>query len=186
MRSILNCTAVIGLALASGTGFAANHDPLAIIPLLANSRLSLIDGIKLAEQSHGPAISAKFEIADDGKLVLSVYNIPEGLAVEPEAATMLEVSVDPTVQIPQLNVEVFQDKKHLTRSASHMTLFRLSKLTLIQALDKAARLTGGVPIDARDPTVVNHRPIVQVVMMDAVGGSFNVIVDLGNGRVKRI
>ena len=44
--------------------------------------MSLLEGIQYAERAGGVATSAKLEV-EDGKLMLSVYLVPEGLAVEP-------------------------------------------------------------------------------------------------------
>ncbi len=166
-----------------GSAFAANHDPAVIIPLLSTSKLSLVEGIRLAEAERGPATSAKFEVADDGKLVLSVYNIPEGFAVEPEKATLAEVSIDPTAEQPVLKFEVFEDKEHIARAAAHMTLFRLAPFTLVEVLERAARATGATPLDVRNPTVEGKRAVAAVVLYDRAGKPLTVTVDLLSGEV---
>ena len=65
--------------------FAGDHDPKVIIPLLKHAKMSLLEGIEYAEKKSGVTTSAKFEV-EGGKLMLSIYTVPEGLAVEPEAA----------------------------------------------------------------------------------------------------
>ena len=52
----------------AGTALAGNHDPAAIIRLLGDAKLTLVEGVALAEKTYGPAISAKYEVGDDGKL----------------------------------------------------------------------------------------------------------------------
>lgn len=77
--------------LAVNSAFAADHDPNSIIPLLKDSKVSLLEGIEYSEKISGIATSAKFEV-DGGKLMLSIYTIPEGLNVEPEKASLTELS----------------------------------------------------------------------------------------------
>lgn len=185
MKSFAKTLVAIFLFFGAGAVVAANHDPKVIIPLLSASKLSLVEGIELAQKSHGPATSAKFEVNDEGKLVLSVYTIPEGFGVEPEAATLSEVLMDPTADKPALKLEVFPDKEHIARAASHMTLFRLSKLSLADVLRSASRETKATPIDVRNPTVRNQRPVAEVVLFDANKQPLTVVVDLLSGSVTR-
>lgn len=58
------------VAFIATLSFAGNHDPAAIISLMPGAKISLIKGIELAEAASGVAVSAKFEVGDDGKLVL--------------------------------------------------------------------------------------------------------------------
>jgi hypothetical protein len=172
------------LVTVSAQAFAGNHDPAAIIALMPGAKISLLEGIERAEAASGVAVSAKFEVGDDGKLALSVYTVPEGLNVEPEAATLSELSYDPTVENSQPGVEVFADKEHLARSAAHMTIFRISRLSLSGAIQKAVWLSGGTPIDVRNPSVVQKRPVASVILFDAQRGAYTVNVDLLSGLAK--
>jgi hypothetical protein len=185
MKALVNTLVATSLLFGAGAAVAANHDPKVIIPLLSASKLSLVEGIELAQKTHGPATSAKFEVNDAGKLVLSVYTIPEGFGVEPEKATLSEVLIDPTADQPQLNLKVFPDKEHIARAASHMTLFRLSPLTLADVLRNASRETKATPIDVRNPTVRDKRPVAEVLMFDANKQPLTVVVDLLSGSVTR-
>ncbi len=137
---------------------------------------------RLSEEANGPAVSAKFEIDDAGRLILSVYNIPEGLAAAPEAATFTEVSYVAADANSTPAVEVFSDKEHIARSASHMTLFQLSRMTLEQVIVKAVRFKSGVPIDVRNPAVAGRRPVADVVLLDRRSQPFVVTVDLLTGK----
>ena len=185
MRSLAKTLVAVSLLFGASAAVAANHDPKVIIPMLSASKLSLVQGIELAQQAHGPATSAKFEVNDEGKLVLSVYTIPEGFGVEPEKATLSEVLIDPTADQPRLKLEVFPDKEHIARAASHMTLFRLSKLSLVDVLERASRETKATPIDVRNPTVRDKRPVAEVVLFDANKQPLTVVVDLLSGSVTR-
>jgi hypothetical protein len=185
MIGMNSISAGLFLSCFSLTALAGNHDPKAIVPLLANSKLTLIQGIKIAEQNSGPAVSAKFEVGDDGALALSVYNIPEGLQVEPEKATLSEVSMDPTQASPKLAVEVFADKEHIARAAAHMTLLKQSKISLVSLLEMTAMKTEATPIDIRNPTVVNNKPVADVVMFDKNLRPFTVNIDLLTGAIEQ-
>jgi hypothetical protein len=164
--------------------FGGGHDPKAIAILLKDAKISLVDGIDQAERSSGPATSAKFEIGDDGKLVLSVYTIPEGLAVEPEKATLTELSGDPTIS-PFVSVgHVFADKEHIARASVHMTLFQLSKMSLKQVIRKALHRIPGSALDVRNPVVRNRRPVADVIINGLDKEFYVVTVDLLNGRTR--
>ena len=169
--------------LSAFKSYAGGHDPRAIIDLMKNSNFSLLQGISLAEKTSGPATSAKFEIGDDGKLVISIYTVPEGLGVEPEKATLTELSGDPKAVAVKLVPEVFTDKEHIARAAVHMTLFQLSKLSLKQTIEVALKNTSGNPIDIRNPMVRGKRPVADVIIYKATEDSFySVTVDLLSGK----
>jgi hypothetical protein len=119
--------------LSTASALAGSHDPNDIIPLLKGAKITLLEGIKLAEKLSGPATSAKFE-AEDGNLMLSVYTIPEGLSVEPEKATLSEVSAVASSDPIELKTEVFTDKEHIAVASSHLTLLQLSKMSLRQVI----------------------------------------------------
>jgi len=180
-------TIVAAMALLiSAVAAAAEHAPEKIIPKMKQARLSLMDGIALAEKNGAVATSAKFEITNSGVLQLSVYVVPEGLGREPEAVTLTELAGD-TAQSPfKFETEVFQDKEHIARSAVHMTMFQLSRLSLKDVLKKANAVLGGVPIDVRNPRVRDGKPVADVTMALPNGASAVVRVDLISGQARRI
>lgn len=176
---------VLVVALSLGIGFAsayaADHDPKSIIPLLKDAKMSLLEGIEYAEKSSGPATSAKFEV-DGGKLILSVYTVPQGLGVEPEKAALTEVGGVVTESPFNPKLEVFTDKEHISRATVHMTLFQLSKMNLKQVIQQALKAKKGTPIDVRNPMVRNHRPVAEVVIVDQNKKAVTVSVDLLSGE----
>lgn len=187
MKKLIPVLAALVASLAmQSLAHAASHDPTAIAALMPSSKLSLVEGIKLAETSHGPATSAKFEVNDEGKLVLSIYTIPEGFDIEPEKATLSEIAMDPTAAEPGLRLEKFEDKEHIARSAAHMTLFRLSRFKLTDVLEKAAQATKASPIDVRNPTIVDKHPVADIILLDQQGKAQTVRVDLLSGETTRI
>jgi hypothetical protein len=169
------------MLVVGGQAWSADHDPKAIAALLKDSKISLLQGIERAEKSNGPVTSAKFEISD-GKLILSIYTIPEGLDVEPEKATLTELHGIATEAPFKPETEVFQDKEHIARSAVHMTLAQLSPLTLKQIIKKALKQQPGTPIDVRNPMVRGKRPVADVVIIGSDQSVSMVSVDLLSGN----
>jgi hypothetical protein len=182
---ILMKTHILLLALTSAlqltSSHAADHDPKSIITLLKDSKMSLLEGIDYAERSSGPATSAKFEV-DGGRLILSVYTIPEGLEIEPEKATLTELGGVATESPFKPNTKVFADKEHIARASVHMTLFQLSPYSLKQVIQRALMRQPGTPIDVRNPMVRNQRPVADVIIVDFTLGVHTATVDLLNGK----
>jgi len=174
------------IALLCPIAQAAEHAPEKIIPRLKSARLSLADGIALAEKSGAVATSAKFEITDSGVLQLSVYVVPEGLGDEPEKSTLSELAGDASKSPFVFEKEIFEDKVHIARSAVHMTMFQLSKLSLRDVLHKANAVQPGTPIDVRNPRVIKGRPVADVVLALSNGKSATVRVDLTTGQARKL
>lgn len=175
------------VVLASLNSYAGGHDPAAILALMKNTKISLIQGIELAEKTSGPVTSAKFEVGDDGKLALSIYTIPEGLSTEPEKASLTELSGDPTAQPFKFATEVFADKEHVARASVHMTLFQLSPMSLKQVIEAALKKVPGTPLDVRNPMVRKGRPVADVIIHEADEDDddfYAVTVDLLSGKVE--
>jgi hypothetical protein len=175
------------IVLGSLSGFAGGNDPTAIMSQMKNAKISLVQGIELAEKTSGVVTSAKYEIGDDGKLSLSIYTVPEGLSVAPEKATLTELSGDPTAQPFKFAPEVFTDKEHIARASVHLTLFQLSPLSLKDVIKAALKKVSGTPIDVRNPMVLNKRPVAEVIIHDDSGDEddfYSVTVDLLNGKIE--
>lgn len=179
MKSKLSVLSLM-LLLAASSLRAADHDPKVIIPLLKDAKITLLEGIGYAEKTSGVVTSAKFEV-DNGKLILSIYTIPEGLGVEPEKATLTELGGLATEDPFKPNVEVFADKEHIARASVHMTLFQLSPYTLKQIIGFALKKVPGTPIDVRNPRVRSRRAVADVIIADAKDDAHTVTVDLLTG-----
>lgn len=166
------------------SAFGASHDPEKIIALMPQSKYTLIEGIELAEKVSGIAVSAKFEV-DNGKLMLSVYTVPEGLSVEPENATLTEVSWDATKETNNPTIKIFTDKEHIARAAAQMTLLKLSKFSLNEIINKVITQTGLNPIDVRNPAVVEHAAIAEVVVFNTNSKNYHLMLfDMAEGSIK--
>ena len=142
------------LAYAAGGGDAETTQRL------GGAKHTLVEGIKQAELKDGTAISAKFEF-EDGKLWLSVYTARAGRAADAEHNTLIELKGEPTAGAWKPNVEVFEDKEHLTRSAGQLTLMQLSKKTLPELIAEAAAQQKGTAYSAI-PMLKDGKPVVVV------------------------
>ncbi len=108
------------------------------VSIVEQSKISLADGVALAESKNGPVIEAKFELGDDGKLSLSLYPAGKPMNMDAERNQFQELSGDPTAKTFQGSLEVFADQEHLTRSARDLTLLQLGTTTIADAIDEAS------------------------------------------------
>lgn len=162
---------------------AAEGGDQGLLTRLKQSKHSLADGIAQAEKENGAAISAKFEI-EDGKLLLSVYTAKSGLPSDAEHNALIELNGEATNAAWQPAVEVFEDKKHLTRSAMQLTLVQTSKLSLAEAVKKAEVAQPGTVYSAI-PSVKDGNPVFDVKVATADGKSVAVTVDGKSGKTSR-
>lgn len=174
------------LILTALTGLTARADDAQVIAKLPAAKISLLDGIRQAEKSSGTVTSAKFEIGDDGNLSLSIYTAPQGLRTPPETNELTELSGDPTVAPFAPSAEVFKDKEHIARASVHLTLMQLSRLNLVQIIQKAqAKMDDdAVPYSVANPMVRNSEPVADVFF--AIDGrSEKVTVNMRTGEARR-
>jgi len=171
----------IACALAGTSLTAAEHDDGALLARLKDSKHSLADGIKQSEKENGVAISAKFEM-DGDKLMLSVYTAKAGLGNDAEHNALIELGGEATKSPWKPEIEVFEDKKHLTRAAMQLTLVQLSKLTLLEVIKKAEAAQPGTVYSAI-PAVKDGKPVFDVLVATADGKSVHLAVDGKTGKV---
>ena len=143
---------------------------------LPESKHTLVDGIRQAEQANGTAISAKFEF-EDGKFWLSAYTAKDGRARDAEHNTLMELKGEPNAATWKPATEVFEDKEHLTRSAMQLTLMQLTEMSLADIVTKAANGQAGKPYSAI-PAVKDGKAVVVVLFALPDGKSNAVNVDL--------
>ncbi len=103
--------------------------------VVLTSKMSMSEGLAIAEDSHGPTIEAKFEIGDDGKLALSVYPVTS-LDLDSERNLFQEQAGDPTAMPWQTELSQFHDQEHLTRSSRDLTLVQLSSYSLPEVVEE--------------------------------------------------
>ena len=182
LRAFTNIIAIV-CALTGASLLAAEHDDAALLARLKDSKHSLADGIKQSEKENGVAISAKFEM-DGDKLVLSVYTAKAGLGNDAEHNALVELSGDATHNPWEAGVEVFEDKKHLTRSAMQLTLVQLSRLTLAEVIKKAETAQPGT-VYSVIPAVKDGGPVFDVLVASAEGKSVHLSVDGKTGKASK-
>jgi uncharacterized membrane protein YkoI len=178
VRSTLKLSTFVAAMIVSAA-FAAEHDDGALLGRLKDSKHSLADGIKQSEKENGVAISAKFEMKGD-TLMLSVYTAKEGLDKDAEHNALIELQGDASTSSWKPEIEVFEDKKHLTRAAMQLTLVQVSKLTLTDAIKKAEGAQPGTVYSAI-PSVKSGNAVYDVLV--AVNGkTIHVTVDGKTGK----
>src|SRR5205085_1775108 len=127
-----NCDDPVDLGDGPGAGASDARTPELgdELTVVRTSTISMADALAQVEQTNGPAIEAKFELDDDGKLSLSIYPLAD-LSVDPEHATFVEAAGDPTGAAFQPGMETFADDdvEHQTRSARDLTLVQTAGLT---------------------------------------------------------
>ena len=178
--------ALIVIACASFTGTAlraADDDETALLAQLKQSKHSLADGVAQAEKENGAGISAKFEMEGE-TLMLSVYTAKAGPNADAEHNTLIELNGDATKSAWTPGTEVFEDKKHLTRSAMQLTLVQASKVSLSDAINHARSAQAGT-VYSVIPAVKDGAPVYQVKVATADGKSVHVTVDGTTGKVTR-
>jgi hypothetical protein len=162
-------TSMIATFSLLSTAHAADSADAETVSRLDQSKHTLVEGIRQAAKTHGPAISAKFEF-EDGKLWLSVYTAQDGIAADAEHNKLVELKGEPDKAAWSPGVEVFEDKKHLTRAAMQLTLLQLSRLDLAALIEKAASSAKGIPYSAV-PAVRNGKPVLMVKFAEPSGTS---------------
>jgi uncharacterized membrane protein YkoI len=181
--SIIAAALMLAAAVAAPSLFAAEHDDSALLGRLKDSKHSLADGIKQSEKENGTAISAKFEMKGD-TLMLSVYTAKEGPAKDAEHNALIELQGDAAKSSWTPEIEVFEDKKHLTRAAMQLTLVQLSKLTLTDAIKKAEAAQAGTVYSAI-PSVKSGNAVYDVLVATTDGKTVHVTVDGKTGQATK-
>lgn len=176
-------TLILVGAFGVNTLSAAENNEDVLLGKLKTSKHSIAEGIKQSEKDNGIAISAKFEMKGD-TLMLSVYTAKAGLEKDSEHNVLIELIGDAAKDSWATETEVFEDKKHLTRSAMQLTLVQLSKLTLVDAIQKAESTQPGKAYSVI-PSVKNGNPVFDVKVATAEGKSVHLEVDGKTGSVTK-
>jgi hypothetical protein len=169
--------AIAVLAVGSAMVGAGQHaDDKQLLSKLSAGRHTLLDGIRQAEKTDGPAISAKFEMEGD-QLMLSVYTAKQGRDRDAEHNTLMELNGPATEAAWAPKTEVFPDKEHIARSAMQLTLMQLSRMSLSDVIKKAEAQQPGTVYSAI-PAVQDGRPVVSVLIATKDGLGKHVTIDL--------
>jgi hypothetical protein len=129
------------------------------LSIVKTSQVKMSAALAAMETAHGPAIEAKFEIGDDGKLSLSIYPVGKGITTDAERNTFFELAGDPTAATyaPEKAEFTVPDVEHLTRSARDLTLVQTANITLRQAVDAVDRAVPGGFVYWAIPTIRDTR-----------------------------
>lgn len=155
-----------------------------LIKKLADAKFSLKEAISLAEKISGPATSAKFEM-DGDQLVFSVYTAPQGLEASAEQTELTEISGSATILPAVGKAEIFSDKEHISRASAHLTLKQLSRYTLNEIIDIALSAQIGTAYSVKNPKVINHKAVAEVLILTSKGNTETVSVDMITGKIIR-
>jgi uncharacterized membrane protein YkoI len=112
------------------------------------------------------------------------YTAKAGLKNDAEHNQLIELKGEANAASWTPTTEVFEDKKHLTRSAMQLTLVQTSKLSLVDAIKKAGAAQAGTVYSAI-PAVEDGNPVFIVKVATADGKSINLIVDGKTGQVSK-
>jgi uncharacterized membrane protein YkoI len=181
LKSLVSCLAVFCGGVVHAVAAEAND--AALLGNLKSATLSLAEGVAQAEKQNGAAISAKFEV-EDGKFWLSVYTAKAGLKNDAEHNELIELKGEANAAKWSPATEVFEDKKHLTRSAMQLTLVQTSKLSLADAIKKAGAAQPGTVYSAI-PAVQDGNPVFDVKVATADGKSVTVVIDGKTGQATK-
>ena len=142
-----------------------------LLQSLSHSRHTLGDGIREAVRTQDEvAISAKFELDDNGKLSLSVYTAGKGLETDAEHNVLQELAGSPEDKAWKPEIEVFKDVEHVSRSSQQLTLMVLSPLSLKEILAKVQKDHPGTLLSIT-PRLEGRKAFFQVQV--AVGDNVN-------------
>jgi hypothetical protein len=180
VRYALAAFLVCQLVMPALTRAADGGDKFAkVIESMPQSKLTLAQGIEQATaKAPEAAISAKFEI-HDGHLALSVYTAEKGLNGDAEHNVLKELIGSPAGAKWTPDVEVFKDVPHVSRSAQQLALMSLTKLSLVDVINKAQQDGRGAVLSIA-PAIRDGKPVFALVMLEG-GKATEVQYDLITG-----
>jgi len=186
LKSCKTCVAamlVLVMAFASNATLAADagKDQAALIKALAQSKMSLIDGLRQSTKLPEAPISAKFEFDDKGKLSLSVYTVEKGLATDAEGNVLKELSGSPEQAKWTPEIEVFKDIPHVSRASQQLALMALSPFTLADIAARAQKQHPGTVFSIK-PAIRNQKPVFVVLEADN-GKAVELVFGLLDGKL---
>jgi hypothetical protein len=151
----------IGLATLSVSVAARsdNADQAALLKAMSGAKVSLEQGIAQVAKGTEVPTEAKYEM-DDGKLMLSVYTSAKGFDTAAEDNSFNEYGGDPTAATWAPKKEVFDDLKHIARSAQYHTLLSMTKMTIPAIIKKAS--AQGTVFSVKEK-VRNGKPVFEVM-----------------------
>ncbi len=159
-----------------------DEEVAALLKVLSNSKLTLVQGVRQAAKEGEAPISAKFELDDNKKLSLSVYTAGKGLSVDPEGNVLKELSGSPEQAAWTPETEVFKDLPHVARASGHLTLMAVTKHSLASLIATVQKGTKGTVFSAIP--AVEHGHGVLIVLVSSKGHVKEVRVHLRDGKIQ--
>jgi hypothetical protein len=147
--------AMTPVVLPGPTRAAEESDQAALAAALKDAKVTLEDGLKASEREGRP-ISAKFEVAEDGKLQLSVYTEKSG--------GFSEVVVDPkTGEIAE--AEKITDPGDLEAATKQKEAMGKAIVSLLAATEKAVKANPGYRAVSSFPEMTAGHPATEVTLL---------------------
>ncbi len=154
IRTVL-IVAAFGLFSAGAGGLRAEEgDPAALAAALKNTKVTLQQGLKASER-QGKPISAKCEL-EYGKFQLSVYTL--------KGNGFLEVVVDPKTGAVA-KAEKISDASDLKDAAAQQAAMAKAKVSLLAAVDTAAKANAGFRAIGIVPELKDGHPTAEVTLL---------------------
>jgi hypothetical protein len=157
--------AAIGVfGVASPDGREPDKETAAIVAAMPTAKLPLAEGLREAAKGPAVALSARFEIQDEGpgkgRLMLSVFVAKKGLVDEPWAAAPRQVwgLADGDKWTPE--VDGMEDED-LARAGQQITLLALTTTTLAEVVARVETAHVGTVIAAA-PALRDRKPVFVV------------------------
>src|SRR5262245_37506133 len=135
------------------------EDQTTLLKALGGAKIKMLDGINQVAKGTEVPTEAKYEMAD-GKLMLSVYTSAKGLNTAAEDNSFNEYIGEATAATWTPKKEVFEDLKHIARSAQYHTLLSMTKLTIPEVIRKAG--ADGTVFSVKEK-VRNGKPVFEVL-----------------------
>jgi hypothetical protein len=157
-RFVVTLAALAGMIpviFPSMTHAAEKSEQTALAAALKGTKVTLEDGLK-ASAREGKPISAKFEVAEDGKLQLSVYTEKSG--------EFSEVVVDPkTGEVA--GAEKITDPGDLDAATKQEVAMGKATVSLLAATDKAIKAHPGYRAVSSFPGLTAGHPTAEVTLL---------------------
>jgi hypothetical protein len=159
-RRALKFAAVFALTiLGSSFAPAAEEGQAELLKALSGAKHTLLQGIAQVAKGTEVPTEAKYEM-DGGKLMLTVYTSAKGFDTAAEDNSFNEYGGDATTASWAPKKEVFEDLKHIARSAQYHTLLSMTKMSIPAIIQRAA--AQGTVFSVKEK-VRNGKPVFEVM-----------------------
>jgi len=138
---------------------SAEQADQALLRAIGGAKISLAQGITQVAKGTEVPTEAKYEM-EDGKLHLSVYTSAKGFDTAAEDNSFSEYGGEATAATWAPKKEVFEDLKHIARSAQYHTLLSMTKVTIPAIIQKAAAQATVFSVKEK---VRNGKPVFEVM-----------------------